>query len=447
MTKADPELLHPEDLAILRLESDTVVGHTCKVIVLGDGAPDVAALRESIARRVSEAPQLTRRLGDVEGAPAWVPDEHFDVANHVVDGNVDQPVDATGLRCEVARCFSERLDRARPLWRIDVVPLEDGGRALIWRLHHALADGTAAMRFSAAILWDPQPQAAPTSTDHHPAAAADDARRRGHLMGFIHRELGSTRRSPFDGRIGTRREVAFATVPMAPLHDRAKAACSASINDAVLAIVGGGIRRWLEARHGKLGTIRLRVPVSLHHEGDNAGNRDSFFTIAVPLHETDPLIRLAHVHAATGVRKTDQDAEEMEDAFRKLARVSPGLRGFAERVEASSRSFAVAVSNVVGPRAPVSVDGARVRALYSLAEIGERHGLRVSVVSMADQLQFGWCADPAIVPGVQAMAEGTEAEAEELLHADGGGVRTTTQSALRPSSSGGSCAGRPGWGG
>src|SRR5204862_4593310 len=122
---------------------------------------------------------------------------------------VDAPLDPAGLSREVARLFEQRLDRDCPLWKIDVVPLEGDGAALVWRIHHSLADGTAAMRFARAVLWD-EVTAAPRPKPHHHEHAADDARRRAHLVRFLEREFGeSLHRSPFDGRIGTRREIAF----------------------------------------------------------------------------------------------------------------------------------------------------------------------------------------------------------------------------------------------
>src|SRR5204862_6183144 len=110
-------------------------------------------------------------------------------------------------------------------------------------------------------------------------------------------------RSPFDARIGTRRQIAFASVELAGLHDAARSLSGATVNDAVLTVVAGGLRTWLEHHHGSLGTIRVKVPVSLHHEGDDAANRDSFFAVGVPLSEPDPVARLAAVHAATSSRK------------------------------------------------------------------------------------------------------------------------------------------------
>jgi hypothetical protein len=159
----------------------------------------------------------------------------------------------------------------------------------------------------------------------------------------------------------------------------------------------------------------VKVPVSLHHEGDDAANHDSFFSLALPLNEPDPVTRLRAVHAATTVRKSDRDAEEMDTLMRELSRVSPRLERFCDRLEQTPRRFALNVSNVPGPRSPVSVLGASVKTVHALAEIGEHHALRVGVVSVADKLCYGFCADPAIVDDLREMAEGVEAEASALI--------------------------------
>jgi hypothetical protein len=411
--------LSAADRAILDLECQTVAGHTCKVIVLSRPAPAIDDLRAHVAARLDDAAPLRWKLGGAPGAPAWVAADDFDIERRIDAAAVDGPLDAAGLRGEVARLFEQRLDRDRPLWKIDVVPLEGDGAALVWRIHHALADGTAAMRFARTILWDEAPEAKrarPRPRDH----AADDARRRGHLARFIEREFGeSVHRSPFDGRIGTRREIAFASVELEPLHDAAKSLAGATVNDAVLTIVAGGVRRWLELHHTALGAVRVRVPVSLHYEGDHAANRDSFFSLGVPLGDPDPASRLRVVHAATTTRKAEHDAERLDSLFRELAHVSPRLERLAERVEASPRRFALSISNVPGPRGAVSVLGSAVERIHSLAEIGRRHALRVAAVSAGRSLCFGFCADPAIVDDLDEMARGLEADAAALIEAAG----------------------------
>ncbi len=423
--EADPIPLGPEDRAILALESATIAGHTCKVVRLGGSAPlDVDALRARIGERLALAPALTRRLAGSAQRPGWVTDAELDLANHIARAPVAGPVDRAGLPALVARLFEQRLDRARPLWRIDVVALADGGSALVWRIHHALADGTASVRYARALLWDhPSGEAgsgAPAQAAVAQAAiahAADERRRRAHLAGFLRREYArGTRHSPFDGPIGGRREVAFAAVALPDLHDAAKGLCGATVNDGVLAIVTGALARWLRTRHGHLGTIRVKVPVSLHHEGDATANHDSFFSLAVSLSETDPVARLHTIHAATRARKAAEDARYREHLLRELSAV-PSLEHFAARLEHSPRTFALNVSNVPGPRAPVSVLRAPVEHLHSIAEIAEHHALRVSATSLAGMLCFGLCADAELIDQLPLMAEGIEAEAQALTGA------------------------------
>jgi WS/DGAT/MGAT family acyltransferase len=238
----------------------------------------------------------------------------------------------------------------------------------------------------------------------------------------MRREFGSSRRrSPFDSPLGGRREVAFASADLRAVHDAAKRTDGATLNDAVLATVTGALGAWVRRHHGSLGELRVKVPVSLHHLGDDPGNRDSFFVVSVPLDERDPLARLRATHAATAERKHEHDAEEMDALLKRLARTSPALERLCDRLERGGRSFAVNVSNVPGPRAALSVLGAPVREVYSIAEIAEHHALRVAVVSAAGRLHFGLCADPTAVDGLATIAADIEAEAAALVRAAGGG--------------------------
>jgi diacylglycerol O-acyltransferase len=412
--------LGSEDRAILALECATIAGHTCKVMRIGPNAPTVAALRERIAERIQLTPALTRRLGGPSDAPVWEPDPDFQVAHHVAEHRHLQPVGPAGLLSCVAGIFEQRLDRSRPLWMMDVIELAGNERALVWRIHHALADGTTAVRYSRALLWDDAPEQTMSSAQANAQHAADEARRRGHLAGYLRREFKRSRsRSPFDGAIGARRGVGFAAVPLAPLHDAAKAIDGATLNDAVLTIVAGSLRHWVDIHHGRIDSVRVKVPVSMHHEGDAIANRDSAFSLGLPLSEPDPVARLRIVHARTGARKGARDAERREVLLHKISAVSPRLERFAVQLERSPRRFALNVSNVPGPRHRVSVMSSPVRHMYSLAEISQHHALRVSVISFADQLCFGFCADSDLIPDVQTMADQLEPESQALL----GGLR------------------------
>jgi wax ester synthase-like acyl-CoA acyltransferase family protein/uncharacterized protein DUF1298 len=411
-----PIPLSPEDRAILALECASVAGHTCKVLHLGRGAPGVAGLRERIADRIHLTPALTRRLGGSTTAPVWEASPDFDLAEHVVEHRHQRPVDGEGLLRCVARLFEQRLDRSRPLWQMDVIELEGDERALVWRIHHALADGTTSVRYSRALLWDDAPERTMTPPRAAAQHAADEARRRAHLAGYLRREFKRSRsRSPFDGMIGARRGVGFASAPLGALHDAARAIDGASLNDAVLTIVAGSLRHWIDRHHGSIDSIRVKVPVSMHREGDAVANRDSSFSLGLPLSEPDPVARLRTVHARTQARKTAGDAERREVLLHTISEVSPRLERFAVKLERSPRRFALNVSNVVGPPHRVTVMAAPVRYLHSLAEISEHHALRVSVISFADQLCFGFCADAELIPDVQTMANQVAPEAQSLL--------------------------------
>lgn len=434
------EPLAREDIAILRLESAAVAGHTLKIAILDQDAsgrrPDAEALRAHIAERMERAPRLRRKLDMGKGrraAAAWVDDPAFDVREHVRALPVAEPVSDDELRRIMARVMEARLDRSRPLWTIDVVEtLEHGGVALIWKIHHCMADGATAMGFAEQLLWD----APPGPGDRERAAGAAgrggepsshlaelrDAvsdRRPGRLPGALRRELHRTRHpSPFDGVIGESRVVAFASVPLGALKGAAKVLVpKATVNDVVLALVAGGLRYWAAARGGPLATVRVKVPVSLHHRAASAdaANRDSLFVLALPLEEPDTVERLRRINVETALRKRGGDPVVLDTLLRDLGRVAPPLRRLVERLTLDPRAFALNVSNVIGSVERRSVLGAPVRALYSIAEIRERHGLRVAVVSAADELHFGLCGDPAIVGDLDPFVTGILTEASALM--------------------------------
>ena len=439
--------LSPEGRRILALENETVAGHTCKVIEL-DGPLDVGRLRASVAERLPRAPKLSMRLTEIDGAPWWVPDPQVDIDAQVVESARSATADEAGFLATVSAIFAQHLDRSRPLWRIDVIPrMPGGGSALVWRIHHALADGLTAMRMAGTVLWDEQPaegtasRALPghgrgsahtlpvragSASDSRAASATGGAAAAEHhrldgLLSAVREAPQPWLRSPFDGHIDGRRAVAFTTTGLGGLRQVAAATDGATVNDAVLAVVAGGLRRWLEAHHGRLGTVRVKVPVSLHSPpltpgdaGSEPGNRDSFFCLDLPLGSADPIERMAAIRSATRVRKQGHDAQHLDALMHRLGS-TPRLSRFAGRILAHPRSFALNVSNVPGPRRPVRVLTVPVRALYSLAEIGEHHALRVAVVSLADSLNFGLVADPTLLDDVDQLATDMQAEAGALI--------------------------------
>jgi hypothetical protein len=171
------ERLSDEDRAILALESRTIAGHTCKVIVLEPSPRPgglVEILRREIAGRLADAPRLRQRLVATPlraAPPVWIDDPQFNITNHVLPLKRRGPIEPQEFPDLVATLMRGRLDRSKPLWSLHVAELKDGGVALVWRIHHCMADGTAALRLGAQVLWDSEQDTAGAiaATDWNPA--------------------------------------------------------------------------------------------------------------------------------------------------------------------------------------------------------------------------------------------------------------------------------------
>ena len=459
------ERLSGDDARILGLETAAITGHTCKVAVVepaqGSGGIGIEELRRHVSARLGAVRRCRQRVAFVPlgvAPPVWVDYPDFDIAEHVRGYETDGPVDAQRLRGIAAELMAQRLDHTRPLWRMDLVgPLEDGGSAIVWRIHHCMADGVTAMRLGGQILWESSPESRPPEPERWwpepepsrlallgsalaergqqvgrmiPGAAravatpsrwAPAARSAARVPGALVRELtplGSA--SPMDRHIGARRELAWATHPLDELKRieaaaRDRIGAHVTINDVVLAAVSGAIRSWL-GNDGEGEQLRAQIPVSMHHRDerpDALGNRDSFLFVDLPVHEPDPLRRVELINAETTVRKQAHDAEALYTFFHAVSRLGPVGR---EIVDAASgpREFSLSVSNVPGPRDPVYVLGRRVRELCSVAEPADRHALRVSALSCSGTMHFGLCTDPDALRGLAEVEAGIDAAIDEL---------------------------------
>jgi diacylglycerol O-acyltransferase / wax synthase len=450
--------LSPDDARILGLETAAIKGHTCKVIVVEpgpQGALGVDAVRDRIATRVGLVPRFRQRVAPTPlgiAPPAWVDDPDFDLDLHVRRVPTRSVVGADRLRAIVNELMSERLDHARPLWRVDVVtPLSGRRTAIVVRIHHCMADGVSALRMLAALLWDgsgkagtPRPTADPpgrgallaAAVGDRAAAAArrvpglaraaasparwrDSASRLAREPGAMLRELRPlAATSPLDRDISGTRDVAFARRPLAELKAiEAAVGDHVTVNDVLLAAVAGGLRDWLAERHERPEAMRVQVPVSMHSRAERAdelGNRDSFLFVDLPVDEPDPLGRLRAINAETVERKQRRDADELYSFFHHTAHLGPITRAIS-RFTSGAREFTLSVSNVPGPRERVSLAGHGVCELYSIAEPADRHALRVSAVSLAGTMHVAVCSDPEAVAGTGAVAAGIDRAIGELL--------------------------------
>lgn len=417
--------LAPDDARILGLESSAITGHTLKLMVLQPGPLDLDAVRAIVDARLDGQPRARQRVDTSGPRPRWIDDTDFDIANHVrrYEGG-----DGTDLSGAVNALMSEHLDRRRPLWTMDLIgPLADGRVAIAARIHHAMADGIAGVRFLHDVLWDPHPgdsarAAAPGAGAGGHVGRLGELRR---MPAALHRELGhrgST--SPLDRTVTGSRELAFTATTLADLKAiGASLEDAATVNDVLLAIIAGGLRDWLGANEGITPHLRAQIPVSLHHRDESAatgGNRDSFINVDLPLAEPDPVQRLRLIRAQTRLEKQRGDAQAMYDLMHALGRL-PRIGAAVQRLADGPREFSLAISNVPGPAGAVGVAGRRVEHFFSSSEPAMHHALRISAISCAGDLGIGLCTDPQALPGMTGLAEAIDGAHAELRHASLGG--------------------------
>ncbi|MDY6997134.1 MAG: wax ester/triacylglycerol synthase family O-acyltransferase [Actinomycetota bacterium] len=419
------EPLSEQDAQILGLESAAITGHTLKLIVLEPGPDplDVDLLRSRVAGRLAGQPRATQRVVAGADGPRWVTDDTFDIDAHVRRTANPAPLTRDQLWQQVGALMSEHLDHRRPLWTFDVLgPLTDGREAIAARIHHAMADGIAGVRFLDAVLFDPRSGAAGSgAAGTHPATTPSRLTEARRMPEALLRELGRPgSESPFDRPVGAARELAFTVLPLSELKAIGAARPDrATVNDVLLAVVAGGLRRWLDSEGLSVHRLRAQVPVSLHHRDESAaelGNRDSFINVDLPLAEPDPVARLDLIRAETAQRKQLGDAEELFDLFHALGRFRH-LGAVVQRLAGSAREFSVAISNVPGPAAAVGIAGRRVLHLFSSSEPALHHALRISAISCSGDIGIGMCTDPTALPGVAGLADALEASYAELAAA------------------------------
>jgi diacylglycerol O-acyltransferase / wax synthase len=428
MGKATREPLSQDDAQILRLESPVIKGHTGKVLVIAPGsdgrALSVERLRDQVSERMAAFPRLSQRVEEPRlglGRPAWAEAPEVDLTWHVAEPARADPLADEELRRAVGDLLSERLDHTRPLWRLDALPMTGERMALVGRIHHAMADGVSAIRLIAGLLWDPDGGPAPAPS--HPSeqapgtappapptpsasAEAGEARVLVRLPATLWRELRPGRDTKLDQHIGPAREVAWTSFPLERLKRIEHGAGEGTtVNDVVLAVVAGGLRRWLPQAGGVADDLRVQCPVCLHAREEDAGqlgNRDSFMNLDLPISEADPAARLRLINTETSSRKHDHDADALYAFFHALGRFRPLYRGVT-RITSGPREFALSVSNVPGPRQRPLILGHAVEQFSSFAEPADRHALRISIVSLGGELAFGLCSDPEAISGLDGL--------------------------------------------
>jgi diacylglycerol O-acyltransferase len=490
------EEMAPVDALLLYGDTDPRKRSSLIGLVMLERAPEWSALVASVERATRTAPRMRQRVVSPLlpiSRPYWVTDPDFDLAYHLRHVRVPEPGGRAELMTLIEVAEMAPLDLARPLWELTLIEgirtpgqAEDGA-ALLWKFSHALGDGVGVLQIAVALLdleVHPPPAldaaaalaAAPFEITRRksrigllrdrlldlPADLATDAARTslwavsaglrvaadpksatGEVVEFT-RSLGrlltppAAQPSPALRSRGTKRRLFVHEVPLEDLK-RAGRSAGGSINDAYLAAVLGGMRRYHEAVDVPVDRLPMAVPVYGRPGGATGlaavaqapgGNHFSAVRFAAPVAETDPGVRIREVRDLVAAGR----AEPAHAATDVLARV------FARTPQVLSAEIArqqghldIQASNVAGFPGQVYLAGVPVNGMFSF---GPAPGVAVMfvLVSYNGTCGIGVTLDEAAIPDTElfarCIAEGFE-EVLELAELRGSDaiVATTSESA------------------
>src|SRR3954465_8828838 len=193
------------------VEKDPWLNPSGASLIILDRPPDFEHFRKQVAAAGAGVP---RRMGRVVGGlgrlqpPVWRPDPEFDLDFHIRKVALPAPGAMRQLQDMAAQLYQDPYDRTRPLWQYIVIEgLEGGGAAMLWKIHHTVADGTGAARLSEAFIQLTRQAPEPPEVDLDAALAAliaadDEAGNNpsvldsvvGTATHFMRRQAGITRR-------------------------------------------------------------------------------------------------------------------------------------------------------------------------------------------------------------------------------------------------------------
>lgn len=461
-----PERMTALDASFLYLERPAVHMHVAGLSIFDpstrpDGRlrfDDVASVIASRLHMAARFRQKTLRVPFDVALPVWADDPSFDLDFHLRRAALPAPGGRRELVEQVQRVLSRPLDRTKPLWELYVIEgLEDGHVATLLKVHHAMIDGLSGMHLAAALYdlspdprpgptpppWRPEPEPSTQSLLRdaladlatHPirgmVGAAESVRRSpaltaigiGSVLAGVQSIFGMGARpsSPLDVRIGPNRRFAITQAPVRRFKD-IKDALGGTVNDVVLAAVGGALHRLLRARkeptRGR--ALRVLVPVSVRGRGDGPlGNRVAPAFVDLPVGAMGPRRRLALVREGTRHLKESMMAMSA-DAIIGLGTYAPGgLLAAAARVASRGPWFNLVVSNIPGPQQPMYLSGARLVASYPSLPLGENSALSIACTSIGGTMAFGLTGDWDGMPDIDRLALALDESLDELSKAAG----------------------------
>lgn len=441
-----------------RAEADPRLRSTIVGVEVLDRAPEWTRFREAHEWGTRLVPRFRMRITDPAfglGQPVWVADDAFDLDVHVRRVRLPDGATVADLLAEAARIARTPFDKTRSPWEATLVEgLPDGRAGYVLKLHHSATDGigtiqllegvhsrTRARRKRKAQPPAPELRSAPTwralvdQTERdvhgvlrgagglaglmrHPTRALDTA-------ASLRRVLADPGATPSPLLRGRSLRSAFLAYDVAFADLRAAGkATDGTLNDAFLAALLGGLRRYHEALGHPIARLPMAIPVSLRADGDAAGgNRFAAAKLAGPVAIADAEERVRAVgRLVRGAR-----AEPALDAVGAVAPLLARLPGpvVAALAGPMTRGNDLQASNVPGIREDVYLAGAKVERLYPFPPL-PGCAIMAALVTHGDTCCLGLHVDPAAVTDVERFAQSTEAGFAEVLALAGGEVTRVT---------------------
>lgn len=425
MPAAPHERLGSADAAWLHMDHDA--NHMVITIVLMFERPiPYGRMRRLVEDRLLKLPRFRQRIVASSWpftVPCWEDDPGFDLDRHFSLAEVDGPCDEASLARVVSEAMSDALDPAHPLWRFAFVPEYRDGCALVTRIHHCIGDGFGLIVAFLSMCDDP----GAVRTSIAPAACAAPATSGAVSATFAVADgLVTTAKlllMPFDGATSLKgplavRKQATWSSPV-PLHavKAAGRAMGASVNDVLLTGVAGALRRYLALQAPVDGDTLVRgiVPVNLRRNGDTEafGNRFGLVFMPMPVGIADPAERLFEIRRHTRAFKQSPEPVVTFQILRALG-LAPGPL-FDIVIGLFDRKASAVITNVIGPREPLTYAGVRLSQAMFWVPCAGRLGLGISLLSYAGQVSVGFASDEQVVASPAALVDAFDAELAQLF--------------------------------
>jgi diacylglycerol O-acyltransferase / wax synthase len=462
MTQQHLDRLSAVDASFLTNETSASHMHVGGVLIFEGPPPSYEDFVEHVRGRLPLVPRFRQKLVFPRlqaGRPLWVDDPRFNLFYHVRHTALPAPGNEDQLRRLAGRVFSQQLDRSKPLWELWLVQgLERKRFALISKTHHAMVDGVSGVDISTVLFdvkpvpepvpaeepsWDPGPEPSTTTlvakgvtevasaplrlaervvrAVGHPEATARRAAEALEGLGEVAWGFADPAPDvPLNVPIGPHRRFVWVRAELETFK-RIKDGLGGTVNDVVLTVVSGALRRWLLARGLRTEGLQLRalVPVSIRAEDERGqlGNRIAAMRGPLPVYVEDPVRRLGIVREAMEGLKRSKQALGAQVISRFNDFAPPTLLAQASRINFSTRLFNLIVTNVPGPQIPLYVLGRELEDIFPVAFLPENHALAVAIMSYNGGINFGLLCDYDAMDDVDLIADGLSESLAELAEA------------------------------